>query len=759
MPSKAPLCITADQLYMLYVNGVYAGRGPARGYQESWPFDEIDIATHLRAGRNWISVVAYNGGVSTYQYIHRGVAGLLCAARWDGLELLSDRSWLGRTDQSHRPQTERMSTQINFQEQVDGRLDDGAWITSARPPRGWPALGTVRAFGSMPWHTVEPRGIPNLSNEVMAYQRTVAMADGRCAEGFADCPNVTRLFRQENRKANWRPANVGRASPDGMTLTLPAAGPGRFTAVSMDLGTLAIGTLVVEASGAAGGEIMDFYFCEVMDGKLSPAVPEEGYACSASMSARLVLRPGRTRHEFFQVVGHRFLVAIARDTRRPIRLKLVLRHCAYPMEIAGHLACGDDTLNAIHAISVRTQQVCALDAYVDTPWREQAQWWGDARVQGQNTFHLCGDERLLARGIRSIARQDVPNGLTYGHAPTCAHHCILPDFSIIWTLTVWDHYWQTGDTTLAREQWPRIERVLGYFESDAPRLKGLLAHDRRYWLFLDWADVHKDGAPAMLNLWYLVMLEKLAVLARAGGIGRWAAELSALHTRTARRVVSLLWDGRAGMFRDGLAPDGRPARTCSIHTQTLAIMAGLKSGSHGNMIRRRLMPYLEGKDVPGPLPSSYWVTYVYDVMEAAGHGREVAAHIRRLWSPMVPYGGTWEVFDQAAVGIHNSTSHAWAAHPIYHLARTLGGIVQTDVAWRRVRFAPVLPLHGEAQPLTDRAETAVPTPHGLIHSSWRRKGDVIEVELRLPRGVNADVQLPGAVQKGTTGHNSWMIRN
>ena len=35
------------------------------------------------------------------------------------------------------------------------------------------------------------------------------------------------------------------------------------------------------------------------------------------------------------------------------------------------------------------------DSYVDCPWREQAQWWGDARVQAANTLHLSADPRML----------------------------------------------------------------------------------------------------------------------------------------------------------------------------------------------------------------------------------------------------------------------------------------------------------------------------------------------------------------------------
>ena len=104
-----------------------------------------------------------------------------------------------------------------------------------------------------------------------------------------------------------------------------------------------------------------------------------------------------------------------------------------------------------------------LDAYVDTPWREQAQWWGDARVQAWNTFHLSGDARLFRRGIYQIGGQTTADGLTYGHAPTMAHNCVIPDFTLIWLVTQWDYYWQTGDLQPFRDQRAVVEGVLAYF--------------------------------------------------------------------------------------------------------------------------------------------------------------------------------------------------------------------------------------------------------------------------------------------------------
>ena len=103
-----------------------------------------------------------------------------------------------------------------------------------------------------------------------------------------------------------------------------------------------------------------------------------------------------------------------------------LRTALYPLDIKASFRSSDKTLNDVYRISVRAQQCCMTDSYVDCPWREQAQWWGDARVQAANTLHLSADPRMLARGIRQIAAQSVPNGFTYGLAPGMAHSCICP---------------------------------------------------------------------------------------------------------------------------------------------------------------------------------------------------------------------------------------------------------------------------------------------------------------------------------------------
>src|SRR5690606_26276593 len=166
----------------------------------------------------------------------------------------------------------------------------------------------------------------------------------------------------------------------------------------------------------------------------------------------LICKAGLTEHRFYHPFGFRYAVVTVRDSRTDIQVSLCLHRTGYPVKRIGSFSSSEKLLERIWETCAWSQQNCMLDAYVDTPWREQAQWWGDARVQAWNTFHLSGDTRLFARGIRQIGAQTTADGVTYGHAPTMAHNCVLPDFTLIWIITLWDYYWQTGDLTPFRSQ-------------------------------------------------------------------------------------------------------------------------------------------------------------------------------------------------------------------------------------------------------------------------------------------------------------------
>src|SRR5690349_16404591 len=59
---SATLAITAANRYVLYLNGRYMGRGPARSGQFQKSYDSYDAGAALRPGGNLIAVLAYYYG-------------------------------------------------------------------------------------------------------------------------------------------------------------------------------------------------------------------------------------------------------------------------------------------------------------------------------------------------------------------------------------------------------------------------------------------------------------------------------------------------------------------------------------------------------------------------------------------------------------------------------------------------------------------------------------------------------------------------
>jgi hypothetical protein len=136
VPRKAPFFITADQSYRLFVNGRYIGRGPARGYQASWPYDEYDLAAVLRPDHNWISIEAYNPGLSNFQYLHQTAAGMLCAAEWGQTIIRSVRDgWLKRLSPAHR--WDKAAQWADKKNGISAAVEEKLWN---------PALGRYSSF-------------------------------------------------------------------------------------------------------------------------------------------------------------------------------------------------------------------------------------------------------------------------------------------------------------------------------------------------------------------------------------------------------------------------------------------------------------------------------------------------------------------------------------------------------------------------------------------------------------------------------------
>jgi hypothetical protein len=129
--------------------------------------------------------------------------------------------------------------------------------------------------------------------------------------------------------------------------------------------------------------------------------------------------------------------------------------------------------------------------------------------------------------------------------------------------------------------------------------------------------------------------------------------------------------------------------------------------------------------------SYYFQFYVHEALRQSGMAEQYLEQLGP-WRTMISLGLTTTAETPEPT---RSDSHAWSAHPNYHLLATLLGIRPAEPGFRSVAIAPALgPLR--------RASGKVPHPNGIISVQLQRVGS---------SGVRGWVDLP----RDTPGTFTW----
>src|SRR5882724_1892468 len=62
VPEHLPVHVSADNAYLLHVNGQLASRGPARSDLQHWHYETVDLAPLLHAGKNVLASTVWEFG-------------------------------------------------------------------------------------------------------------------------------------------------------------------------------------------------------------------------------------------------------------------------------------------------------------------------------------------------------------------------------------------------------------------------------------------------------------------------------------------------------------------------------------------------------------------------------------------------------------------------------------------------------------------------------------------------------------------------
>ncbi|HEY6394559.1 MAG TPA: hypothetical protein VIX12_04010 [Candidatus Binataceae bacterium] len=530
---------------------------------------------------------------------------------------------------------------------------------------------------------------------------------------------------------------------------------GSDTMITFDAGMITLATSWADVSGPLGSTL-DIYAGEDLRPDRAAETNPRGYAM------RYVLGGGTPeRVDAFEAVGFRYLTIVARGGAQLSRAGAIERR--YPREGDARFECDDPALNKIWSIGARTLDLCATDAFIDCPGREQRAWLGDSYVHSMVTYVTNADWRLVRRTLRICADSRRGDGLLamVAAGDFSESSTTIPDYSLHWIRALARYFEYSGDLSTVAELFPVTTGILAAFEryrADDGLIRGMPG-----WFFLDWAMTERSEVIGAIDALLAAALADYAWLAETAiGDARAAAQARRRVERT-RAAFKVLWDESRGVYVD--AADSREGRTrVSQHTNAAAIIAGVAprerwaqmldyvldesravltptiSDNYLAYVTQRMDPseyveFAESRNVVAAQP--FFSHFLHEAIARAGR-RDLIADRCMKWWPQIERGATaFEEYWDARPGT-GSRCHAWSATPTYDLTTHVLGVRPGAHGFTIAEIAPVF---GRLHHLEGR----VPTPRGYIDVVLdRERGG----EIATPPGVSARVRFDDAPLAG-----------
>lgn len=493
-----------------------------------------------------------------------------------------------------------------------------------------------------------------------------------------------------------------------------------------DLGEQSCGYFEFDVKAAAG-EVLDFNMVEYMtpDGEVQHTMPFN------RNGMRYITKKGVNRFTSLKRRAGRYLFLTLKNHKSPVEIRsLQIIEATAPVEPVSSFACSDPVLNKLWKMSERTLRLCMEDTFTDCPLYEQTLWTGDARNEALYAFAVYGNFDVSARGLE-LGAQSLCRFPIVGCQVPSSWDCILPAWSFLWGIHVWEHYFYSGDRRLLRKLWPA---VLKNIDGALAMLNENGLFSGRFWNLFEWAPIDQDHETVLHNSLLfagaLRAAEKCSVVLKDDVQKKRLARVRAKLVAKIRRT----WDDAKASFPDSIHENGSPSPKTCQHTSMLAVMCGVVPPGRTAAVRRNLMDPPPEMTVAG---TPFATQFLYEALEELGEMDAVLSSMTSCFSPMVETDSStvWEMFPGSDFDTNGFPSrshcHAWSSSPIYFLNRIVLGIRQTEVKGRAFEISPWL---GELL----YAKGAAASASGPVSVEWKRQRKRLQVAVHAPAGIRID---------------------
>ncbi|MBO7217305.1 MAG: hypothetical protein J6V50_01245 [Clostridia bacterium] len=453
-PENAKLFITADTGYIAYVNGEVIDAFQFADLKTFKVFDELDISALVKKGENTLHIIGYSQGESSFTY-KLGDAGLMFEVReGDCVRAFSSKDTLCRINPNYiSGEVEKLTWQESFSFRYNAAEADSEFQNA-----------------------IEKEGYEKLFERPVKQLRVEKRCPSKIiASGYFFAPENKNLpsgeYMKETALVTLSETEMGYdiskkmlPSEDGLTLKCDK-GDGIF--ITVDLLGETSGYLDFEFETEAETEIHIGFGEHINSLRVRTAI--EGRQFAAVYKAKRGLN--KFTHRMKRFAGRYIQIHIP---AKSVRIHYIgLLPTEYPLCDKSGFEPRDLLHKKIYEVSKRTLSLCMHEHYEDCPWREQALYAMDGRIEMLSAYYAFGELDFTRASLALFAASQRENGQIELCAPADSP-IYIPSFTLCFVIATAEYLKHSGDTDFVEKIYPVLKRLMDSYTAKMTD-RGLIA--------------------------------------------------------------------------------------------------------------------------------------------------------------------------------------------------------------------------------------------------------------------------------------------
>ncbi len=708
------LRVTGSSVYRIWLNGKFAGYGPARAAKGFFRMDEWPLAA--KAGRNdlRIEVSAYNCS----NFYIPDQPPFIQAEVVAGDRVLAATGADFRAYETPRvAKCSRYSYQRAFGEAYRLVPD---WKGAKLPLAEGPQVRLVERIAPYPKFE-EIAGLRPISATEVSWKEPETFKKARWID---DTKPWVKCYKPDELEVNlWRELQCAsvRCCGQGALCSGGAISAGR--GVLYDAGINTSGFIGLDVECRKAGTLYVAFDEILMEGVVNPV------RCSVCNVVRYDMMPGKYRIETFEPYTFRHIHAYTLDGDFAMS-NVFVRTYRSPAADKASFKSSDDAIDAIFKAAKETFAQNAVDVFTDCPSRERAGWLCDSFFIGRTAALLTGSTDLERLFIQNYLLPEKFDDMPDGMLPMCYpsdHRSgrYIPNWAMWFVIQVGEYLERSGDRAMVDALRPRLEKLVTFLWQYR-NADGLL-EKLPSWVFIEWSKANEyvqDVSYPSNATW----AEVLDAMDRMYGRPDLAAEARRVRETIRRQSWTGTWFcDNAVRQKDGtLKPSGHCTETCQYYMFMFGVATKESHPALWNTLLSEFGPdRRETKKHPEIAFANAFVGNFLrlELLSRTGLDRQLIDETKGYFSYMAERTGTlWEF-----VSDRNSCNHGFTGYVAALYAKSLLGVERIDAREKTVTVRETdVPL--------EFCEATLPVPGGEITIGWRKADGRRKETFRAPPG-------------------------